>query len=90
MSGFSYYIHYLGSCLLGGLFHFLEWFFRRNEEKDSHIEFLYILNEIDFNVKFTFETEADNTLPFLDTQSIQFQRQLIAKQVTKVQTVEKF
>ena len=30
-------------------------------------EFLNILNKIDSNVKFTFGTEADNTLPFLDT-----------------------
>ena len=39
---------------------------KKNKESDSHIEFINILNEIDENVKFTFETETDHTLPFLD------------------------
>ena len=40
---------------------------KKNKENNSHIEFINILNEIDENVKFTFETETDHTLPFLDT-----------------------
>ena len=35
---------------------------KKNKENDSHFEFLNTLHEIDFNVKFLFETEADLTL----------------------------
>ena len=40
---------------------------KMNKENNSHIEFINILNEIDENVKFTFETETDHTLQSLDT-----------------------
>ena len=40
---------------------------KKNKKKNSHIEFINILKEIDENVKFTFETETDHTLPFLNT-----------------------
>ena len=39
----------------------------KKKKNDSYIEFLNTLNEIDSNVKLTFGTEADNTLPFLYT-----------------------
>ena len=40
---------------------------KKNKVNNSHVEFINILNEIDENVKFNFETETDHTLPFLNT-----------------------
>ena len=40
---------------------------KKNKKNNAHIEFIEILNEVDENVKFTFETKTDHTLPFLDT-----------------------
>ena len=40
---------------------------KKNKENKAQIEFINILDEIDKNVKFTFETETAHTLPFLDT-----------------------
>ena len=40
---------------------------KRNKEINSHIELINILNEIDPNVKFTYETKVDHMMPFLDT-----------------------
>ena len=38
-----------------------------NTSKTSHQDFIIILNEIDLKIKFTFETEKNFKLPFLDT-----------------------
>ena len=39
----------------------------KNKESNAHIEFINILNGIDENLKFIFETETHHTLPFFDT-----------------------
>ena len=39
----------------------------KDKEKNVHIEFIKIFNEIDENVKLIFETETNHTLPFLET-----------------------
>ena len=40
---------------------------QKNTSNTSHLDFITILNEIDPKTKFTFETEENSKLPFIDT-----------------------